>query len=178
MRSLPWLPTDAFSLEAALAQIPGEPFGFHRRKHRRAQIAETRTSRGSGFGYHAGSPSSQAFHFAQPWSCFYGRGSRESGAILLGGAGSRYQAPFEKTLSEEAQSWLLWGDLILAAQLTGGTGLLPSLQARAFAISFRTSSPMGSRLSHLSRCIEWKAKTLVGFIEPRSAYRGLSMRCL
>lgn len=176
MRSLPWLPTDAFSLEAALVQIPGEPFGFQRRKHRRAQIAETRTLRGSGFGYHAGSPSSQAFHFAQPWSCFYGRGSKEFEATLPAEVGNQFPILSEKILSGTGRSILRTEPPAPATLSVGGIGLLRFHRAKVFSTSYKSSCPTGLRLSPLSRCTGWKAKTWAGFIRLRSVFHRQFMR--
>ena len=176
MRSLPWLPTDVFSLEAALAQIPGEPFGFHRRKHLRAQIAETRTLRGSGFGYHAGSPFSQAFHSAQPCSCFYGRGSKEFEATSPGEAGNLFPILTERILSGTGRSILRTEPPTPAALSVGGIGLLRFHWAKVFNTSYKNSFPMGLRLSLWSRCTGWKEKTWAGFIRLRSVFLRQFMR--
>lgn len=178
MRSNLWPPTDASSLEPARARIPAGTFDSHQGKQRPVQIAGIQTLRRSGPGFPVGSPCSQAFHSARLLLFSHGQDLKVSGATLLDAAGNPSQIRCGKTSFVTARFRPHLRGHTQVAQSAGGTGLLPCRRERASNISFKSSCRMGSHLSPLSRCIGWKAKTLVGLIEPRSAYRGLSTRFL
>jgi len=178
MRSKLWPPTVASSLEPAHVRIPAGTCDSRKSKQRLARIAGIQTLRRSGCVFLVGAPCSQAFHSARRWPFLYGQDLKVSRATLLDAAGNQSLIPCGKTSFVTARFRLRLRGHTQVAQSAGGTGLSPCPPAKASITSFKSSCPMGSRLSHLSRCIGWKAETLAGFIEPRSAYRSPSMRFL
>lgn len=176
MRSKLWPPTVASSLEPARARIPAEACDSHQGKQRAVQIAGIQTSRRSGREFPVGSPSSQAFHSARLLLFFHGQDLKVSGATLLDAGGNQSRIPCGKTSFVMARFRPHLRGHTQVARSVGGTGLSPCPPERASNISFKSSCPTGSRLSRLSRSIGWRAETLVGLIEPRSACRGPSTR--
>ena len=168
MRNVTWPPTDAYSLETARVRILGEPCCFRVKKHRRARIAGIRTLRRSGLEYRAGSHSSRAVLSARWCACFSGLGSMELGMTLPGAAGNQSQIHKERILEGTDRSNLSLDAPTPAGQSAGGIRPLPCPQAKAYSTNYKTSCPMGSRLSHLSRYTEWKAVIWAEFIRPQS----------
>ena len=176
MRSKLWPHTVVHSLEPARARIPAGTFDSRQSKQRPARIAGIQTSQRSGSEFPVGSPCSQAFRSARWWPFSHGQDLKVSGVTLLGAAGNQSRVHCGKTSFVMARFKPHLRGHTQVDRSAGGTGLLLCPPVRVSNISFKSSYLMGSRLSHLNPFIEWKAETLAGFIESRSAYRGPSMR--